>query len=135
MAEDPEWEIPGRDDRHHADGFLQNNTQHVVPQRVVTVAVGRTRQGRRITPEVSRPADLAPRLGNRLSAFQRFLHRNALDVGLDQVSHTQQNRRAVFAGNTAPNTRIKGVARGSNGQLRLRDTTLGRRAHNHAMRR
>mmetsp|Transcript_28720 Transcript_28720/g.54324 ORF Transcript_28720/g.54324 Transcript_28720/m.54324 type:complete len:206 (+) Transcript_28720:774-1391(+) len=62
LRQDPEREIPGRDDGHHANRLFENNAKHFVAQRVVTVPMHSARQRRRIAPEVGSAPNLAARL-------------------------------------------------------------------------
>ena len=69
LRQDPEREVPGRDDADHADRIAQHDTERVFTEGVVAVAVQVARQGRRVVPQVGRAFDFGERLGQPAAHF------------------------------------------------------------------
>ena len=71
LRHDQQRKIPGRDDRHDADGLAQDQAQPIGPEICVTLARQLASKGCSVAPDVGRAFDFAARLGDRLAEFER----------------------------------------------------------------
>ena len=105
-----EREVPRRDDADDADGFASHQTQHVVAEIIKAVAIDAARQAGGIFPDIGRALDLAARLGDRFTGFQRFQQRQFRKVLANELGGFQQYRRTRCAANARPFSAVKSVS-------------------------